>query len=477
MMCHPEQERCRLAVVLAVVVTSITAALADAEPAFATNPLLPERPNVVFIAIEDFSPQRLGCYGGPVHSPNIDRLAGEGVLFEKAYAMVPVCNASRTALLTGLRPDTTRVFGNGQDWREMLSGVTTMPMHFRRQGYDTIRLGKMYHGLWEHDASWTLIIKELHDQGAARPKRPRIKPKAPATGGGSPLEWGPTGNEPEDDRDGQMAEQAARFLRQRHERPFFLGIGFHSPHLTFRAPDRFHAMYDPKKIELPNNPKDDLADTPIKSKSRDQLRLTTEEHREITAAHYATISYVDWCVGKVLDAIRQSGREEDTIVVLWSDHGFMLGEHFLWRKGSLYEHSARVAFIWKVPGLTAKGARCSRPVETIDTFPTLFDLCNLPQPEGVEGISMRRLLENPGRGWKKGAITFRAGQGAQVAIQTERYRLNKQLDNGFLELYDHRADPGEFTNRASDPRYKEVVDELTSLLDGGWRACLPDGEL
>jgi len=140
----------------------------------------------------------------------------------------------------------------------------------------------------------------------------------------------------------------------------------------------------------------------------------------------------------------------------------------------LYEESARVAFIWRVPGVTPKGARCRRPVETIDTFPTLFDFCGVPQPDGVEGISMRPLLADPARPWKKGAITWRAGEGALVALQTERYRLNRRVEDGFLELYDHEKDPGEFTNVAGEPECENIVAELGRLLDGGWRACLPD---
>jgi arylsulfatase A-like enzyme len=202
--------------------------------------------------------------------------------------------------------------------------------------------------------------------------------------------------------------------------------------------------------------------------------LTEAEWRDVVSSHYATISYVDWCVGKVLDAIRSTGREENTIVILWSDHGFMLGEHFLWRKVNLYEESARVAFVWKVPGLTPAGARCARPVETIDTFPTLFDLCGIPQPKGVEGMSMKPLLKDPARPWKKGAITWRAGNGNQVSIQTEHFRLNKRVDTGFLELYDHRVDPREFKNVAKDPAYAADVDRLSALLEGDWKACLPE---
>lgn len=321
---------------------------------------MPKHPNVVFIAIEDFSPQRLGCYGGPVRSPNIDQLAADGVLFEKAYCMSPVCNASRTALFTGLRPDTTGVFSNSQDWREMLPGITTMPMHLRAHGYDTVRIGKMYHGLWEHDASWTDVISEIHDRSITGAKRPVISPKKPPTGKRDNLKWGPTGNDPTGDRDGQIAEQAVRFLATDHERPFFLGIGFHSPHLAFRAPDRFHELYPPEEIELPQTPVDDLEDTPIGGPHADQRRLSTEEWRQVVSSHYAAISYSDWCVGKVLDALDRTGRADDTIVVLWSDHGFMLGEHFLWRKGDLYEMSARVAFIWRVPSVTPKGASTLR---------------------------------------------------------------------------------------------------------------------
>jgi uncharacterized sulfatase len=435
----------------------------------------PGRYDVVFIAIEDFSPHRLGCYGGPVRSPNMDRLAAEGVLFEKAYTMVPVCNASRTALLTGLRPDTTKVFGNKDDWRKMLPGVVTMPMHFRKHGYETVRIGKMYHGSWEHDASWSEVIPELHDKAAARPKRKGVQPKAPPKKeGGVKLVWGPTGVAPEKDRDGQLAAQAVRYLEREHAKPFFLGVGFHAPHLPFRAPDRFHAMYPPEKIELPKNPEDDLADTPMRGPSADQRQLDEAERREITAAHYATISYADWCVGRVMEAIEQSGRKDRTIVIVWSDHGFMLGEHFLWRKGSLYEESARVAWIWKVPGVTPKGARCARAVETIDTFPTLFDLCGIPQPEKIEGVSMKPLLEDPSRPWKKGAISWAAGKGTVVSLQTKRFRFNKRLSDGFTELYDHERDPKEFKNVAGDPAYAADAARLAKDLEGGWKACLPE---
>ena len=452
---------------------AVTASSLAGRSGFTDETELPENPNVVFIAIEDFSPQRLNCYGGPVKSPSMDRLASEGVLFERAYCMSPVCNASRTSLFTGLRSDTTGVFGNSQDWRKILPGITTMPMHFQKHGYDTIRIGKMYHGNWEHDESWTQVIPELYDRKAAQARKKAIAP-AKKIDGNDNLRWGPTGNDPYKDRDGQIAEQAIRFLEKGHNRPFFLGVGFHSPHLPFRAPDRFHDLYPPEEIKLPQNPKDDLEDTPISRPHNDYERLTTDEWREVIAAHYAAISYTDWCVGRVIDTVEQTGREKDTIIIVWSDHGFMLGEHFLWRKVNLYEESARVAFIWKVPGLTPKGARCSRPAETIDMFPTLFDLCDIPQPEGVEGISMKRLLQNPSLPWKKGAITWKAGRGEQVAIQTERYRLNKRLSDGFLELYDHHTDPGEFTNAAKVPEYKEAVAELTKLLDGGWKACLPE---
>jgi arylsulfatase A-like enzyme len=434
-----------------------------------------KRPNVVFIAIEDFSPQRLGSYGGPVKSPNIDRLASEGLLFENAYCMSPVCNASRTALFTGLRPDTTGVFSNSQDWRKMLGDIVTMPMHFGRNGYDTIRIGKMYHGKWEHDESWTRVIPSVYDSKSARPKKAALRPTSPVKDrGGVPLLWGPTGNSPEDDRDGQLTEQAVRFLGQKHDKPFFLGIGLHAPHLAFRAPDVFHKMYDPDHIKLPQNPENDLEDMPIKQKSADQRSVTRQEWKEVIAAHYATISYADWCVGRVLNAIEELGKENETVVVVWSDHGFMLGEHFQWRKGSLYEESARVAFIWRVPGVTPKGARCRRPVETIDVFPTLFDLCNIPQPKTVEGISMKPLLQNPSITWKKGAITWKAGNGDMVAIQTERYRFNKRPSDGFIELYDHMKDPREFTNVAKDPAYRETVTKLSVILQRGWQACIPE---
>lgn len=432
------------------------------------------KPNVVLIAIEDFSAKRLECYGGPVKAPNIGGLAKEGVLFENAHVQVPICNPSRASLLLGRRPDTTKVYDNETDWRKKVpEGTVTMPEHFRKNGYHTAKIDKMFHKTFEDKASWAEDIP-THFAPAGIKVKPKVATpkKASKASKGVPLGWGPTGATPELDGDGQKAEQAVRFFKRKHDKPFLLGIGIFAPHLQFRAPEEFHAMYDPDTIKLPEVPRGDLENKPVKMDG-DQKLLDEREQREVIAAHYACISYADWCVGHILKGLKETGLEDDTIVIVWSDHGFSLGEHYQWRKSELYDESTRVCFVWRVPGVVKKpGTRIGKPVEVIDTFPTLFDLCGIPPPEGVEGISMRKLLEDPSIEWKKGAITWRAGGGA-LSIQTERYRFNKQLEDGFLELYDRETDPGEFVNLAKKPEHQKTENELLRLLDGNWRACLP----
>ena len=457
-----------------------------AHAAFAQERAAARRPDVLFIAIEDVSPHRFGCYGNTVcKTPNLDRLAAQGLRFDNAHTNPPCC-PSRTALLLALRPETTKVFGNRDDWHKTRPGALTMPRHFQNHGYQTIRCGKMYHGKFEDDPSWSRVIKDT--DGMPRPKGRRRAPRGPGVEyakrrrearkkgkdirGGSAFTYGPSGLDDREERDGRVAEQGIRVLRHKQAKPILLALGFHATHLPFVAPDKYFALYPPETMALPKNPGADANGMP-QGRTLGKLNPhTAEQWREAIAAHYACLSFIDAQVGRVLDALDETGRARNTVVVVWSDHGFMLGEHFLWRKGPLREESTRVALLIRAPGVTTPRTTCSRPVESIDIFPTLFDLCGVPMPEGIEAISLKPLLEDPARPWKKGALMRGSGRGHSIV--TERWRYTEYAGKPErTELFDHQADPGEFVNLARNPKHAGTVAGLRALLQGGWKACLP----
>lgn len=433
------------------------------------------KPNIVFIAIEDFNPEHFGCYGGRAKTPNIDALAKEGVIFKNAFCQAPVCNPSRTALLTGLRPPSSDVFGNEDNWKEMIlpNIPATMPQHFKNNGYESVKIGKLFHYQMEHPESWS---KELPSRVQGRKLLsswhadiiPRLKKLEGVKGGGwftQNLHWGPVDCEPEEFRDGHYATNVADYLSETHKKPFFLAIGFHAPHVKFAAPKRFFNMYDLNDIVIPDNPPNDLEDIPsINSKNAIHSVLDSSQWRDIKRAQFACISYVDWCIGKVLEAIKENHLDKNTAVVVWTDHGFLLGEHFQWSKGGnkLFNEATKVGFIWKVPGVTPQGEVSNSVVETIDTFPTLFDLCSIPIPDYVEGDSFLRLLKNPSLSWKKAAFTW--GTPKRISIQTERFRLNTDvsLDPTSFELYDHKYDPKEYINMSCNLQYARVIESILS---------------
>jgi len=440
---------------------------------------------VLLIAIEDVSPHRLGCYGNTVcKTPRIDRFASQSLQFDNAHTNPPCC-PSRTALFLGLRPETTKVFGNRDDWHKLYPNALTMPTHFRNHGYETIRCGKMYHGKFEDAASWTRDIKPAEGMPSRKNKRrppqgpgvelARQRRKAGKKGKtGSPFTYGPSGLDDIEEKDGMVAEQGIKLLKERSDKPRLICLGFHATHLPFIAPDKYFKPYPADETTIPRNPGADETGMPKNPKIfRKHNPHTLEQWRASIAAHYACTSFIDAQVGRVLDALEKSGRADSTIVVIWSDHGFLLGEHFLWRKGPLYEESTRVLLHILAPGITKPGSVCERPVESIDIFPTMFDLCGIPQPPGIEAVSMKPLLEDPNRPWKKGALMWGGRRGKSIV--TERWRYSERVGKpGSAQLFDHENDPGEFVNLAKDPKHKDVVARLKKLLDGGWKACRPE---
>ena len=443
------------------------------------------RPNVLFIAIEDIAPL-MGCYGHPVvRTPNIDALAKRGVLFNRAYCQVAVCNPSRACVSTGLRPQTTGIFNNSLDWRQRIpEGMLALPEFFRDKGYETVICGKIHHSQryfkdaidqaqQREDRMWHRKLRAPSKRYA----RPAVAPKAPRPAWLKPddytarsLKWGPTGLSDAEQRDGAIAKAVATELKAKHDKPLYMAVGFHAPHYELRAPDKYIEMYPPDEITLPKNPENDLADVPHEYSmfnTTDDRWLSEDEKREVIAAYYACISYVDTCVGILMDALKQTSQEDNTIVCLWGDHGMHLGEHFLWRKYTLFENAARVPFIIAAPGTAKAGAVCNRPVELIDIYPTLADLCGLGVPEGLEAISMKLLLIDPERPWKKAAFTSQGPK--RHSLRTQRYRYTEWDSPANAELYDHENDPGEFTNLARDPKYSATAAELSGLLHAGWK--------
>lgn len=432
-------------------------------------------PNIVFIAIEDFNPEHLGCYGGQALTPNIDRLAAEGMLFRNAFVDVAVCNPSRTALLTGLRPQTSGVYGNDDDWRQkaLPKIEATMPQHFKNNGYETVKIGKMFHLNMEHPDSWSEELPErIEGRKALSAWHPEVVPLLNAVEGdkgkgwfNQNLHWGPVDCLPGEFRDGHYVTSVENYLAETHDQPFFLGVGFHAPHVKFAAPKQFFDLYNLDEIDLPNNPPNDLLDVPSgidKNSLHDIIDSLT--WRDIKRAQFACISYVDWCIGKILDAVEKNNLDENTIVVIWTDHGFGLGEHFQWSKGGnkLFGEITQVGCIWKVPGMTPEGSVSKSVVETIDFFPTWFELCNIEIPATVQGESFVEILKDPSARVKKAAFTW--GTRNRLSVQTERYRLNldRDLDPSSFELYDHAYDPGEFINVSCNPQYRKVLDQLVS---------------
>jgi uncharacterized sulfatase len=462
---------------LALLAPLFLAALAPA-PARAAD-----KPNVLFIAVDDMN-NHLGCYGHPlVRSPNIDRLAKRGVRFDRAYCQFPLCSPSRVSLLTGRRPDTTRIFDLKTDFRKTsLPDVVTLPQLFMNNGYFVARVGKIYHygnpgqigtnGL-DDAKSWHLRI---NPRGRDKDEEKKIINYTPKRGLGSALCFLAAEGTDEEQTDGKVAAEVIGLLEKNKDRPFFLAAGFYRPHCPYVAPKKYFDMYPLDKITLPDEPAGHrerlLKPATASTRPHPLFGVSEAKAREAKRAYYAAITFVDAQVGKLLDALERLGLADKTIVVFWSDHGYHVGEHGLWMKQSLFEESARVPLIIAVPGSKGRGKGCPRTVELLDLYPTLADLAGLPAPTGLQGASLKPLLEKPAAEWTRPAFTqvWRGGfPGHSVRTQRWRYTEWANVARG-VELYDHDADPRELTNLADDPKYAGVVKELRELVRKNWPA-------
>jgi len=440
------------------------------------------RPNMLFIAADDMN-TALGCYGHPVvKTPHVDALAGRGVRFERAYCQFPLCGPSRASLLTGMRPDTTQVLGNNVDFREAHPDIVTLPQLFKNNGWYSAREGKMFHmnvpgevgsPKYQDEASWNHSVSpqglELGTPGEGR----KLNPPGVTFG----MQWISAGTAA-GQADTNAADHALALLEQHAGQPFFLGLGFIRPHLPFVAPSRFYDMYRLDSIPLPNNPPGDLDDIPTAAKSvRPQMwnhmRMDELRIREARRGYYASTSFMDDQVGRVLAGLDRLGLRGNTIVVFWGDHGWHLGEHTRWQKMSLMEESARVPLIVSAPGRRGNGRSSRSLVEFVDVYPTLAELCGLAPPKAIEGQSFMPLLDNPSRPFKKAAFTQLKFEGITGrSVRTDRYRyIRWEGAGGGEELYDYTEDPGEFANLSAKPEAQRTLEQHRMILDGGWQAA------
>ena len=459
----------------------------------------PAKPNVLFIAIDDLRPE-LGCYGeNAIHTPNIDRLASSGVLFERAYCQLAVCNPSRVSIMTGLRPDSTKVWDLVTRFRTTIPDSVTLPQHFTNHGYYAASFGKIFHNPWPDNRSWSephrwpeksalwsaeakKRLAEYRQQMRAegRPERiiGRIRPQATEI------------VDIADDLhiDGAIAVQAIEAMNRlaKKDQPFFLAAGFVRPHLPFVVPRKYWDLYQRESIPLAKNsflPKDspefaintmyelrdyiDFDQTP----SPDDGSLTQQQQRRLKHGYYASVSFIDSLVGKLLNELDELGIAEDTIVVLWSDHGWKLGEHNSWCKQTNYEIDARVPLIIHVPEARGNGQRTDALVELVDLYPTLCELAGLPISEHLEGESLAPLIADPKLQWSQPAFNQFRRQDGKIplmgyAMRTDRYRYiewkNRRTgDVVATELYDHHSDPNENTNVAGRSENQQVIADLS----------------
>jgi iduronate 2-sulfatase len=426
--------------------------------------------NVVLIAVDDLN-NNLSCYGHPlVRSPNIDRLANRGVRFDRAYCQYPVCNPSRVSLLAGRRPDTTRIYDLKTPPRTFLKDVVFLPQYFRGLGYFTAHVGKIFHTgpEFEDPPSWDLEIRETGKSPPDSAKLSENKFERPQSYGLtlSELKW-----EDSQTADGVVARQAAGMLAERVKdgKPFFFGIGFRRPHSPYAAPRKYFEMYPADKIPPLDEPPDHLRAIPPLAFTYPvgTPNLPESQRRQAVAAYYACISFVDAQIGVVLRALDELDLWKNTVVVLYGDHGYHLGEHGgMFHKMSLFEESARVPLIVAAPKADGNGKACPRVVELLDIYPTVVDLCGLPQPDGLEGKSLRPLLSDPQTAWSEAAFTQALrGEVMGRSVRSERWRYT-EWDEGRQgkQLYNHDADPREFVNLADRQDLQPVVEQLQRLV-------------
>jgi len=444
-----------------------------------------ERLNVLFIAVDDMN-NDLGCYGNRVvKSPNIDKLARRGMRFDRAYCQFPLCSPSRSSLMTGLRPDTTRVFDLQYHFRNGLPDVVTLSQFFMTNGYYAARVGKIYHygnpgqigtsGL-DDPASWQEFFNP-----AGRDKtviESNIVNYTPRRGLGSAMcLLADKEGKDEEHTDGMVATKAIELMEKHKDKPFFLAVGFYKPHTPYVAPQKYFDLY-PNEISVPRPGRTNQIPAPALASTRPWpwFGVSRQQAHECKSAYYASISFVDAQIGCVVDALDRLKLADKTVIVFWSDHGYLLGEHGLWMKQSCFEESARVPLIIAAPG--KRPGACLRTVELLDLYPTLVDLAGFEILKGLHGASLVPLLNNPKAEWNRPAFTqVQRGNFPGHSVRTERWRYTEwDFGEKGVELYDHKFDPREFKNLAHDPRHTKILREMKSLAKQNWPVRVEGGK-
>ncbi len=485
--------------------------------------------NVLFIAVDDLRPE-LGCYGAAhVHSPNIDALAAGGMVFDRAYCQQAVCNPSRASIMTGLRPDTLQVWTLGVDFRTKMPNAVTIPHHFAKHGYRTVNIGKVFHNIFPDEVSWTDPVMYVDgfpfDPDAVYAGEQELawleNRKAELIAAGKDKQridkfgqWYLKASATESadvpdnaNYDGAQTDVAIEKLAElaADEKPFFFGIGYYRPHLPFNAPKKYWELYDRDAIPLATNP-GLTKDAPLmaintmrelrggyydfaNSLRPDEGSLDEARQRLLKHGYLASVSYVDAQIGRLMKQLEDLGIADSTIVVLWSDHGWKLGEHNSWCKMTNYEIDARVPLIVRAPGMAKAGSRCNALVELVDVFPALCEMTNQPVPENLEGTSFAPLLADPDRDGKAAVFhqflregIWTAPNGIEYmghAIRTDQHRYVRwvtwpEKKSAAEELYDLTEDPSEMINVASREENAALLAELRERLDRGYRSAFPN---
>jgi arylsulfatase A-like enzyme len=424
-----------------------------------------KKPNVLFIAIDDLN-DWVGCLGGhpDAKTPNIDRLAQRGVLFTNAHCAAASCNPSRASLLTGIAPWSSGVYNNSHNWQAAMPDAVTLPRMFKDHGYYTAGAGKIFHGAMNDKLAWHEYLN--------RPDEPGPPDDYPR----NVLDWAPIDAKDEEMADGQVAGWIIERIKRQHDKPFFLAPGFWKPHLPWYVPQEYFDMYPVENITLPEVKDDDLSDVPpigrgfAGSPLPHRTVVESGQWREAVQAYLACVSFVDAQVGRVIEALDKSPYSKDTVIVLWSDHGWHLGEKLHWHKFTLWEEATRNPMVFVVPGVTRPDLICTRPASLLDIYPTLGELSGLKTPGELDGESLVPLLKNPKASREKPALTAK-GRG-NLSVRDERWRLTRYSD-GTEELYDHEKDAGEWTNLAGLPEYANVEASLARWMPNNWAPDAP----
>lgn len=424
------------------------------------------QPNIVMISIDDLN-DWTGFLGGhpEARTPHMDALAARGRSFTNAHCVVPVCSSSRVSVMSGLAATTHGSYEIGPSYQDLpaLKNVPTIQRYFKDAGYITLAGGKvLHHGFGQRLAGD--IDRSLGRFPKSRPKRPLNRPADWSRA----WDWGAYPESDEAMADFQLAKSAAQALNEEFEKPFFMSIGFFRPHVPLYVPRKWFDLYDADSLSLPNNPGTDLDDVPKHFLSINDYAVAPThvevvkngKQRSLTHAYLASISFVDHCVGVVLDSLQSSPHADNTLVVLWSDHGFHLGEKQHWAKRTLWEESTRVPLLIAGPGIRP-GRSCPEPASLLDIFPTLVEMCGLPENDRLEGVSLVPQLNDPTAPREQPAIT--SSYFGNHAVRTRDWRLIVYVD-GAMELYDHRVDPNEFNNLADDPAHQKTLSRLAKWL-------------